>query len=486
MNWLQNIVILVSGFLLSEILIAAKTHYRLIAHLLSRGRTSASSLLGTLLAISYGLSIFFSNTVVVLAMLPVTRRLIASFGETKHPKTLAALFYCALVFGANTGGMASLTGNALNVAATGFADFHRLPGIGNVTFFSWLLIGVPSTLALAFSGAGLLRAHIPPEIGPLPPQNSERRGAALPKKPLFFFLGNVALVFTLGALQFLLKPPPLAGGMNGVDIAFLTYLLSLVIFSFIIPRKSPTGRNTLKNIVFFLFFVAAFPLLFTARTTEQLEKRLNLTLLSPVPPAIDRLVLRMLNAVWRPLFGESFETMSIHNFNSVLSVNLIILEIPYFGLFLMGATGALLLAVIAIGDNPLTPQIDGVVFTALGNYGAGLLSSATHPAPLFVLLGLVTVFATEFLSNTTILLVLAPAILSMPPSFAAEPLLLLLLVTVSASGAFMSPIATPVNALAFGGLENVSLKTVLKLGFFMNIIAALWISLVFLALSLLL
>ena len=108
---------------------------------------------------------------------------------------------------------------------------------------------------------------------------------------------------------------------------------------------------------------------------------------------------------------------------------------------------------------------------------------AGNPTLLFSVIGISTIFATEILNNTTVLLLLSPAILAIEPVFPTEQLLLLLMITVSASGAYMSPIATPVNALAFGGLEKLSIKTVLRLGLFMNLIAALLISGSFILLS---
>ncbi|ASQ90627.1 hypothetical protein CHL67_06540 [Prosthecochloris sp. GSB1] len=485
MNWLQNIVILVSGFLLSQVLIATKTHHKAIAYLLDHGRATAGGLVGTTLMLSYGLSMFFSNTVVVLAMLPVVRKLLSLVRDTQQIRTIGALFYCALIFGANTGGMASITGNALNIAAAGLADFHGLPGANRVTFFSWLVIGVPATSILAFAAWKLLMAHLPPGAEELLTERKGKESRRLPKKPLIFFIGNIFLMFIMSAGQSFIAPPAILGNLNVLDIAFLTYLTGLLFFCFIIPRKSLDWRSILKNIVFLFFFIVSFPVLCVARTLEQTEKRLHVPL-HGLHETFDRILLLMFNGIWKPLFGESFRSLSIYNFNSVLSINLIMRDIPYFGLVLMGAAAALLLSLISLGDNPSTPEIDGILFTALGDAGSGLLASFKSPAVLFGVLSISTIFLTEIFNNTTILLVLAPAILDTTPAFAAEPLILLLLVTVTASGAFMSPLATPVNALAFGGMENLSLKTILRLGFLMNVIGAAWATVLFLLLSALL
>lgn len=482
MSWLQNIIILAIGFLLSQILIAAKTHIRLIAYFLGHSRTTTGDLLTATLFLSYSLSIFFSNTVVVLAMLPVVRKLMVVFENVENRKTLAALFYCALIFGANTGGMASLTGSPLNVAAVGFADFQALPGTEHLTFFSWLIVGIPASFTLILAGRWLILANTPSDLQPSLLPTSYKMDSFLPKKPLVFFISNVTLTFVLSAAQFLFNPPRLFAGLNIIDLLFITYLAVILFFSFIFPRKAGTTRNALKNLVFLLLFLAAFPVIFLSKTLEQFEKRLGVPS-SKAYNALDRILLRMINFFWKRLSGEALPSLSVHNFNSVLSINRIMLEIPWFGLLLMSLTALLLLFIISVGDNPATPDIDGWLFTFFKNSSIRITSFASNPLFLFGVTALSTIFATEIFNNTTVLLVVAPTIVAMQPVFPFEQLLLLLLVTVAASGAFMSPVATPVNALAFGGLEKVSIKTILKLGFFMNLVAALLITAGFLLLS---
>lgn len=482
MNWLQNIIILVIGFLISQILISARTHHRLIDYLFSHARTTTGGLLTATLVLSYSLSIFFSNTVVVLAMLPVVRKLMAVFSTVQDRKRLAALFYCALIFGANTGGMASLTGSPLNIAAVGFAEFHGFPGSERITFFSWLMIGIPATCMLILTGRWLLLINTPSELEVSVEPVRHGGTSLLPGKPIVFFIGNIVLIFSLSACQFLFNPSPVISALNIIDLAFIAYLLVILFFSFVFPRKAANARNALKNIIFLALYLAAFPIIIASKTLEQLEKRLRIPT-RRVYTALNRFLLDMINRFWKYLFGETFKSLSIHNYNSVLSINQIMLDIPYFGLLLMSFTAVLLLLIISIGDNPATQEIDGWLYTVFMNMGSQAISSARDPISLFGIMALSTIFATEIFNNTTVLLVLAPSILAVQPVFPSEQLLLLLLVTVAASGAFMSPVATPVNALAFGGLEKVSIKTVLRLGFFMNLIAALLMTCGFLLLS---
>jgi sodium-dependent dicarboxylate transporter 2/3/5 len=52
----------------------------------------------------------------------------------------------------------------------------------------------------------------------------------------------------------------------------------------------------------------------------------------------------------------------------------------------------------------------------------------------------------------------------------------LIIITLSSTCAFMSPIATGVNGLAFGGIKGVSFARMLLVGFFMNIAGAMLIA----------
>ena len=54
--------------------------------------------------------------------------------------------------------------------------------------------------------------------------------------------------------------------------------------------------------------------------------------------------------------------------------------------------------------------------------------------------------------------------------------LLMLAVSLASTCAFMTPVATPVNALAFGGIGGVSLGRFMKNGLLMNLLSAVWIA----------
>jgi sodium-dependent dicarboxylate transporter 2/3/5 len=96
--------------------------------------------------------------------------------------------------------------------------------------------------------------------------------------------------------------------------------------------------------------------------------------------------------------------------------------------------------------------------------------------PVALVLVLVTIFATEVLNNTTVSTVLFPVSAAVAGSVGVDPLLLMLGVSLASTCAFMTPVATPVNALAFGGIKGVSLGRFVKNGLVMNLLSAVWIA----------
>jgi len=108
--------------------------------------------------------------------------------------------------------------------------------------------------------------------------------------------------------------------------------------------------------------------------------------------------------------------------------------------------------------------------------------------PLLVLLLVlaVTVFLSELTSNTAQAATMIPLFAAMAPALGVEPVLLILACGLGSSCAFMMPVGTPPNAIAFGtGL--VTMRQMRRTGLRLNLIAiavlgatlALWVPLVY-------
>ena len=87
-------------------------------------------------------------------------------------------------------------------------------------------------------------------------------------------------------------------------------------------------------------------------------------------------------------------------------------------------------------------------------------------------------FLTELTSNTATTEMILPVLASVAVAMKANPLLLMIPATLSASCAFMMPVATPPNAIIFGS-GRIRIFEMVKVGFFINLIGVLMIGLMF-------
>lgn len=111
---------------------------------------------------------------------------------------------------------------------------------------------------------------------------------------------------------------------------------------------------------------------------------------------------------------------------------------------------------------------------------ANALTDALRSAPtVLVLLGVVSfvVFLTELVSNTASAALLVPIFLGVAAALGLSPLLLAAAIAVSASCAFMLPVATPPNAIIFGS-GQIPQDVMMRCGLVINLLCIAVITLV--------
>ncbi len=109
---------------------------------------------------------------------------------------------------------------------------------------------------------------------------------------------------------------------------------------------------------------------------------------------------------------------------------------------------------------------------------AGALTDALQGAPtMLMLLGVVAfvVFLTELVSNSASAALLVPIFLGVAASLGLPPPLFAAAIAVSASCAFMLPVATPPNAIAYA-TEQVPQATMMRCGLVLNVVCILAIT----------
>lgn len=98
-----------------------------------------------------------------------------------------------------------------------------------------------------------------------------------------------------------------------------------------------------------------------------------------------------------------------------------------------------------------------------------------HPILIIFIIAIGMTFLTELTSNTATTEMLLPVLAGLSVSVDVNPLLFMIPATISASMAFMLPVATPPNAIIFGS-NRITVMQMAKNGFILNIIGAIVIT----------
>jgi len=115
----------------------------------------------------------------------------------------------------------------------------------------------------------------------------------------------------------------------------------------------------------------------------------------------------------------------------------------------------------------------GLSFWIGENFASVLMA---HPLIIIFSISVMMTFLTELTSNTATTEMILPILAGMSVSAEINPLLFMLPATLSASMAFMLPVATPPNAIIFG-TGRLRIMEMAKTGFILNIIGAILVTL---------
>ena len=101
--------------------------------------------------------------------------------------------------------------------------------------------------------------------------------------------------------------------------------------------------------------------------------------------------------------------------------------------------------------------------------------SGLHPFVIILMICLTVTFLTELTSNTATIEMLLPILAGLSVSLEINPLYLMLPATLSASMAFMLPVATPPNAIIFG-TDRITVSDMARTGLLLNLAGAIIIT----------
>ena len=396
MDKIQLIFFFIGGFAVSRLMIKARLPHRIVFWFIGKKQLSITKILFYLIAISAILSFFIPNAITVLTLLPLLELLRRSYEESNGPsKSVATMLALSTIYGANIGGMGSITATPANGILVTYAVLNDIPGTQYLSFASWLVWGIP--LVIIFVAiAGLIISVV------LRPWRHQQR--------------NIQLSFDAGETYHPFQK--ITVWMT------LFYFLSSFILSLLMMYFS--GRTVLilfiSGILTLLFILFLF--LFPVKINPDTDSRQVLLTLA-----------------------------DCYN------------ELPTKGFLFVGI--AVVLAAVLYAFK---------IHEFFAGWAASIIPTGIPVYALFLLIALATSFATEVLSNTAVQLSFFVIALPLAQTLGLSALEMLIIITLACTSAFMSPIATGVNGLAFGGVKGVSFSKMLVVGFFLNIAGALLIS----------
>ena len=407
-----NVFLLMGGFIIALGIERWNLHRRVALHIVRLvGTSPARIVFGFMLAAAF-LSMWISNTATTLMLLPIGLAIISAIGELsegsapRHGEFSAALMM-GIAYAANIGGTATPIGTPPNLAFRGiFAQLY--PEAPEIGFGQWVVIYVPTVLVfLPLMWLVLTRVTCRVDRSPLPVAREVIREDLRRLGPMRWPERAILVVFLVTALLWMTRSIPI-GQVNYGWAALVERLLA--------PESGLPGQ-----------FRAGY-------IHDATVALLMAVLLFAIPAGRD-------GSTGRREYLMDWETAR---------------RLPWGILLLFGGGFS-----IAVGfrDSGLSYWC-GTVFTQVGLASPLLLVAATC---------LLMTFLTEVTSNTATTQVMLPILSRVSSSMGVNPLMLMLPATVSASCAFMLPVATPPNAIVFGS-GHIAMGRMVRTGIILNLV----------------
>lgn len=424
----QNVFLYLGGFLIAIAIERWNLHRRIALHIISHVGSSPRMIIFGFMLTTAALSMWISNTAAALLMLPIGLALVATLRETltdvepeqadRLTRGMTVPLLLGIAYAASCGGFATLIGTPTNLSLRGFWERRFVSqGYPELSFADWLVVFTPVSVLMLISAAVVMTWH----VRPFP--NSDQ----------------LTRTFFRARLQQLGKATPAEWR---VGIIFLTTALLWVFRKPLIIGQTPIlpdWPGLVARLLAPLGINADFLGNLVEDSTIAMGMALLLFLLPGNPDAEGR----------RP---------------RLLTWEVAERSIPWGMLLLFGGG-------FAMADAFAATQLSDWV----GGWFSGIFSGQS-PFVLIVGVCILLTFLTEFTSNTATINTLLPILAAMAIELHIDPRLLMIPATVSASCAFMFPVATPPNAIVFGS-GKVPMEAMLRYGLVLNLLGVVYVSL---------
>jgi len=422
-----NVFLFMGGFIIALGIERWGLHRRIALHIVRLVGTGRSTIvLGFMLA-SALLSMWISNTAATLMMLPIGLAIISAvkkLGKDEDPKQIAnfsAALMLGIAYAASIGGVCTPIGTPPNISFRG--QMARLfPLAPEISFGQWMMVFMPLVVVfLPVVWLVLVRITCPTGKARTPVGREvvarDLRGLGRMSRPEKLML----VIFTATALLWMTRSIPVGGvnyGWSGLLEGWL----------------SPPGRSAC---------------LFRADYISDATVALGMAVLLFIIPA-GRGAAGGTGGERRREYLMNWETAQ---------------RLPWGILLLFGGGFSIAVGFKASGLSFWCGQ-------AFADVGIG--------SPLLVVVGvcLLMTFLTEITSNTATTEVMLPILAGVGVAMGVNPLMLMLPATISASCAFMLPVATPPNAIVFGS-GCIEMRRMVRSGIIINLIGVVLITTVF-------
>lgn len=442
----DSVFLYLGGFVIALGIERWGLHRRIALHVVRRVGTGPRRIvLGFALATAF-LSMWISNTAAAMLMIPIAIALLHSLDEIastdpassqRSTDRLAVALMLAVAYSASIGGMTTLVGTPTNIA---FREIFSttFPGAPEISAGQWMTSFIPLGIAMLT----VMWLTLTLRLKPIPGTEALGRtffderirglGSPSPAERRMF------IVFAATALLWLFRSPiSLSGDTESTPLVpgWGPHVASLLV-SLGVPEESASKLVTDSTVA--MFMAVAMFIIPAGRSKPSTSPN----------PVLDQ-------------SPESDEPLSLQHLKLMdwPTAN----RLPWEVLLLFGGGFAL---------------AEGFAATGLSEWIGKAFATTFSDQPVWVLVFatcFLLTFLTEFTSNTAtcniVLPILAPAAVQM----GVDPRLVMVGAALSASCAFMLPVATPPNALVFGS-GRVTVGQMARSGFCLNLIGVVFVT----------
>ncbi|MCP4687743.1 MAG: SLC13 family permease [Desulfobacterales bacterium] len=410
---LPLILLFSNGWLIYRLIVVAGLADAFVARSMRRCQGRPRVLALYIIVTAALLSFFIPNAVTVLAMLPMLKTLNKEIAQKDHGVRTTTALTLSTIYGANIGGMGSLIGSPANLLLLGALDLYAVPGREQISFFNWFIWAAPLVIVFCAAAWMIVAFLLLPggrKSAAITPINAARDLADnSPCSASDISSGHSSDNPSGGSSS---HAPNLRPGFF-LFIFFLFFWITHGILKEAAPAAAPYEAGAC--ILYFIIF-------------------LLLTFVAP------------LGARGAPM----------------LRPGQIMTDLPKRGIFFLGV---LLLIIVLVRFFHLDERV--------GELCAALIPRTESLIVICFCTALSVIFLTEIFSNTVVSTLFFPIAYFTAVSGGFSPIPLMIVVSAASTCAFMTPIATPCNALAHGEMKGSSFRWMFILGLLLNIIGAL-------------